>query len=121
MRAARDDLALGLPLFFSLRILRERVPRFRRFPLELLGIALLAWWFFARSARPADDPQIVFIRWALLLAALHFFAAISPYLRSAEGPGFWQFNRHLFFALRPNDALYRRAHGRAGACTSECR
>lgn len=101
MRAARDDLALGLPLFFSLRILRERVPRFRRFPLELLGIALLAWWFFARSARPADDPQIVFIRWALLLAALHFFAAISSYLRSAEGPGFWQFNRHLFFCASP--------------------
>lgn len=89
-------VALGLPLFFSLRILREREPRWTRWPLELIGIPLLAWWFFAHSAYPSNEPGIVFMRWGLLLAALHFFAAISPYLRGAEDPGFWQFNRRLF-------------------------
>src|SRR4051812_24388717 len=48
-------VALGLPLFFSLRILREREWRGARYPLELLGLALLAAWFFTHSARPADE------------------------------------------------------------------
>jgi hypothetical protein len=78
--------ALGLPLFFSLRILREREAM--RFPLELLGFLPLAAWFFTHSARPSDEPGIVFLRWALVLAALHFFAAISFCLRRGEGSGF---------------------------------
>jgi uncharacterized protein DUF4153 len=89
-------VALGLPLFFSLRILREREPRWTRWPLELLGIPLLAWWFFAHHTRLSDEPEIVFIRWALLLAALHCFAAVSANVRRTAVAGFWQFNRKLF-------------------------
>lgn len=74
-------VAFGLPLLFALRMLRENGPGWRRWPLELLGVPLLAWWFLVHSARPADEPGIVFIRWALLLAALHLLAAVSPYLR----------------------------------------
>lgn len=89
-------VALGLPLFFSLRIIRERDSRFARWPIELIGVALLAAWFCTHSPRPFDEPEIVFVRWLLVLAALHFLAAISPYLHSADGAGFWQFNRRLF-------------------------
>lgn len=88
--------AIGMPLFFSLRMLRERFDRIRRWPIELVGLPLLAAWFFAQPARPTDAPAIVLIRWLLLLAALHFFAAVSSYVRNTEGPGFWQFNRRLF-------------------------
>lgn len=88
--------ALGIPLFFSLRLLRERTPSLARIPLEWLGLPLLALWWWAQPARPLAAPEIYFIRWLLLLAALHFFAAVSAYLRFGESLGFWQFNRHLF-------------------------
>lgn len=70
---------LGLPLFFSLRLLRERRSRFSGLPLEWLGVGLLVGWYFLQPAKPFDAPQIYFIRWLLLLAALHFFAAVSGY------------------------------------------
>ncbi len=89
-------VALGLPLFFSLRLLRERTARLSRLPLELLGLGLLAGWYFTQPTEPWASPQIFFIRWLLLLAALHFFAAVSGYLRHGESLGFWQFNRRLF-------------------------
>jgi hypothetical protein len=93
--------ALGMPLFFSLRMLRERSAALRRWPIELLGVPLLAAWFVTLPARPFDGPSINMTRWLLLLAAFHFFAAISAYTRSPDTLGFWQFNRRLFlrFAL----------------------
>ena len=89
-------VALGIPLCFSLRLLRERTPALARLPLEWLGLPLLALWWWAQPARTFDGPEIYFIRWLLLLAALHFFAAVSGYLRFRESLGFWQFNRQLF-------------------------
>jgi hypothetical protein len=88
--------AVGMPLFFSLRMLRECAARVTRWPIEILGLPLLAAWFFAQPERPFDGPEIVIIRWLLLLATLHFFAAVSAYIRGKEGVGFWQFNRRLF-------------------------
>jgi len=87
---------LGMPLFFSLRMLRERAVRLARWPLEIAGLPLLAGWFLILPFRPFDGPHIVFIRWLLLLAALHFFTALSPYATGREGGGFWQFNRRIF-------------------------
>ncbi len=94
-------VALGLPLFFSLRLLRERTTRLARVPLAWVGVALLVGWYFLQPAEPMKAPEIYFIRWLLLLAALHFFAAVAGYVRGGESLGFWQFNRHLFlrFAL----------------------
>ena len=89
-------VALGMPLFFSLRMLRERQEQLRRWPIEIISLPLLAWWFFALPPRPFDGPGIIWIRWLLLLAALHFFVAVSAYLWLAENSGFWQFNRKLF-------------------------
>lgn len=89
-------VALGLPLCFSLRVIRERAVRLERFPLELIGLAFLALWFFTHSARPSDEPTIIFVRWVLVLAAMHFVAALAPYLWGREGAGFWQYNRRLF-------------------------
>lgn len=88
--------AVGMPLFFSLRMLRERSERLRRWPIEIFGLPLLAGWFFAQPANPVDGPTIVIVRWLLLVAAMHFIAAVSAYVRGVEGLGFWQFNRRLF-------------------------
>ncbi len=89
-------VALGMPLFFSLRMLRERHEQLRRRPIEIIGLPLLACWFFALPPRPFDGPGIIWIRWLLLLAALHFFVAVSAYFWRPENSGFWQFNRKLF-------------------------
>src|SRR5437867_482404 len=89
-------VAIGMPLFFSLRMLRERSEQICRWPIEIIGLPLLAWWFFAQPPRPFDGPGIIWIRWLLLLGALHFFVAVSPYLWRPENSEFWQFNRKLF-------------------------
>jgi Domain of unknown function (DUF4153) len=89
-------VALGMPLFFSLRMLRECREHVRPWPIEIVGLPLLMWWFFAQPQRPFDGPGIIWIRWLLLLVALHFFVAISAYFWRPENSGFWQFNRKLF-------------------------
>src|SRR4030095_6175553 len=68
--------ALGMPLFFSLRILRERAQEFSRWPIEILGVPLLALWVYAQPPQPFNGPGIVWGRWLLLLATLHFFTAV---------------------------------------------
>lgn len=88
--------AVGMPLFFSLRMLRERTGGWRWAPVEIVGLPLLAAWFFSLPRVVSYGPGIVYIRWGLLLAALHFFAAVSAYVRGGPGNGFWQFNRHIF-------------------------
>ncbi len=88
--------ALGMPLFFSLRMVREQAASLTRWPVEVAGLALLVPWFFTLPKRPFEGPEIVGIHWALLLAALHFFAAVSPYVAGRAGNGFWQFNRKIF-------------------------
>jgi hypothetical protein len=88
--------ALGMPLFFSLRMLRERMAPLARWPIEVLGLPMLALWILAQPARPSSGPSIIWIRWLLLLAALHLLVAVSAYLGRTENSGFWQFNRRLF-------------------------
>ena len=88
--------ALGMPLFFSLRMLRERVAVLTGWPIELLGLPFLAASFLLLPAEPFDAPALILIRWTLVLAALHFCAAVSPYVATAERGGFWQFNRRIF-------------------------
>src|SRR5918912_1072476 len=47
--------AVGMPLFFSLRMLRERTVALRRWPFELAGLPLIAAWIWAQPARPFDS------------------------------------------------------------------
>jgi len=88
--------AIGMPLFFSLRIVRERIPKFSPWPIEIVGLFLLAGWFFTQPASPLRLPGINWIQWLLLLAALHCVAAVSAHFSTNEILGFWQFNRRLF-------------------------
>jgi hypothetical protein len=37
--------AIGMPLLFSLRIVRERIPKFTPWSIEIVGIFVLAGWF----------------------------------------------------------------------------
>jgi hypothetical protein len=102
--------ALGMPLLFSLRMLRERSRCGKAgWLIELSGITLLLGYFWllpGESDKSHEDyihvdkaPMGIWIRWWLLLGTLHMVAAVSPYLCGAEGNGFWQFNRRLFLRL----------------------
>jgi len=88
--------AIGMPLFFSVRIVRERIPKFTPWPIEIVGLFVLAGWFFAQPGSPLRLPGIIWIQWLLLLAALHCVAAVSAHFSPSENLGFWQFNRCLF-------------------------
>jgi len=88
--------AIGMPLFFSVRIVRERIPKFTPWPIEIVGLFVLAGWFFAQPASPLRLPGIIWIQWLLLLAALHCVAAVSAHFSRTESLSFWQFNRRLF-------------------------
>jgi len=89
-------LALGIPLFFSLTIYRESpIPKFRSTSLHLLGAGglLLVAFYFLSGQAATENFFLNYAQWAL---ALHLLAAFSPFLRTGEPRGFWQFNRYLF-------------------------
>ena len=88
--------ALGVPLFFTLRIVSERLSKAWRFPLALAGGALLAAWYARSPVKPFGGPEIFWFQTALLFAALNALSAASAYAVRPETSGFWQWNRHLF-------------------------
>jgi hypothetical protein len=88
--------ALGIPLFFSLRMYGER-PAGRFKPpaaARLLGGALLlAGISLSTRGVLTDNTYLRYAQWSLVI---HAFAAFSPFLGRREENGFWQFNRALF-------------------------
>jgi hypothetical protein len=98
---------LGIPLMFSLRLLRERwLPDpIRGLLLEGAGILLVAGYFLSLPPEAGEMPALFWIRFLVLDAGLHFAVAFVPVMARAGETAFWQFNRRLFqrFAL---SALY---------------
>ena len=96
---ARPFLAciLGMPLLFLLRILREQLgtPWSRR-PLELVGVGFLLAYGLTLPPHPSHWTADLWIRFFLLLAGLHFAAAVVPFFIRKSTQAFWQFNRRLF-------------------------
>jgi len=96
---ARPFLAciLGMPLLFLLRILREQLgePWLRR-PVELVGVGLLFAYGFMLPPNPSHWAADTWIRFLLILAGLHFVAAVGPFFIRRSTQAFWQFNRRLF-------------------------
>ncbi len=99
--------ALGLPLMFGLRLLRERWESspLRGKLLEVAGIILLAGYALSIPPDLNGKPAEIYLRFLVLNIGLHFAVAFVPCLTGAGEREFWQFNRRLFqrFAL---SALY---------------
>lgn len=86
---------LGIASFFALALWLERSSwRAIRHWIGLLA-GVLALGSFYLSYDP-DAPQVYFHRFWQLAVASHLLVAVSPYLRSGETTGFWEFNRTLF-------------------------
>ena len=99
--------ALGLPLMFGLRVLRERLSPagFRGQLIEAAGILLLVGYCLSVPTDFQGNPTMVWVRFLVLDLGLHFAVAFVPCLAGASEREFWQYNRRLFqrFALA---ALY---------------
>lgn len=94
--------ALGLPLFFAIRLVAERRawPPARLWSARLLGLALLAAFFFAW---PAWSEPVRIERLLQAAIAFHLLTAFAPFTGAggrgagAGGQGaFWEYNKTLF-------------------------
>ena len=92
---------LGIPLLTALILLAER--RHWRPPNVLLvqaaGILLLIGYAFTVPSDLTNAPDDTIIRFFILAAGLHLFAAAAPYARKGEMNGFWHYNKELFLRI----------------------
>ncbi len=99
--------ALGVPLMFGLRLMRERwLPDpARGLVLECAGLLAVAAYLASLPSDADRYPACTWIQFLVLDAGLHLAVAFVPALACAGDAAFWQFNRRLFqrFAL---GALY---------------
>lgn len=89
---------LGLPLLTGIVAFSESRgwDEKRGWLLQVLGLAALAGYYFLLDPRdPAFQYETV-IRYVVLLATAHLFAAVGPYLNKSSVRDFWEYNRELF-------------------------
>ncbi len=86
---------LGIASFFGLALWLERSSwsALRHWIGLLAGVLLLGCYYLSYDP---DAPQVYSYRFWQLAVASHLLVAVSPYLRSGEMTGFWEFNRTLF-------------------------
>ncbi len=88
-------LALGVPLMFSLTLMRERPPFGRRIPAIVygpLGFLLIGLLLITLLRHPAPNFSIYYIQWLVPSIVLVTFSA---YFGCGEVDGFWHFNQLL--------------------------
>lgn len=88
--------ALGVPLCFALRILRECNPTRIGPWLEWTPLPVIAFAYWTLPASGFDSPGSIILRWLLALAGLHFAVAAGAFIFQSSENRFWQFNRKIF-------------------------
>lgn len=92
-------LAMGIPLFFALRLVQEKPPWGRSMSAAAgwatvaAGVVLLLGY---RHLLGRETGTSGMLRYFQLTLALDLAVAIAPFLGRGESNGFWQFNRRLF-------------------------
>ena len=94
--------ALGIPLFFCLRILGEQLQLSNKnqILLQIGGIAFLGliYWSFPLELS-FDTNRAPYIRYLIYNLSIHLFVAISPFSKSKSQLGFCNYNKVLFLRL----------------------
>jgi len=87
--------SLALPFFVAVTFITETTDfdngRKKVFHVVALIIVFLYFWHFDEKLHPFD-----YLRTFVLNIAIHLFVAYSPYLKTYNENGFWQFNKTLF-------------------------
>ncbi len=98
--------SLGLPLFTVLACYAEKIGwnKKKNLLLQFAAAVLLALYYFTLPP-DIDEPFYHLQRYLLLNIALHFLVAFLPFLKGAQVPGFWQYNKTLFLRMLMS-ALY---------------
>lgn len=88
-------LSLALPFFVAVTFITETTDfdngRKKVFHVVAFIIVFLYYWHFDEKLHPFD-----YLRTFVLNIAIHLFVAYSPYLKTYNENGFWQFNKTLF-------------------------
>jgi hypothetical protein len=87
--------SLALPFFVAVTFITETTDfdngRKKVFHVVAFIIVFLYYWHFDDKLHPFD-----YLRTFVLNIAIHLFVAYSPYLKTYNENGFWQFNKTLF-------------------------
>ncbi len=90
--------SMGVPLFLSHRLFIERrhpSKPSRRYLLASLFVFLFIYYW----ALPESLSYIQYLRFSLMMIALHLMVAFVPYLGKKELNGFWHYNQALLIRL----------------------
>ncbi len=87
--------ALGLPLFFAIKMVAERRewPASRSWPARLAGVTLLVTFFLSW---PNWSEPVAIARLVQASVAFHLLVAFAPFLGTDRRNSFWGYNKALF-------------------------
>lgn len=95
-------LALGVPLFFVIRIWSETQKNFiiSYLTANLLGIALLLgiFWFLPHE-KSTFNTDFAFVQYAIFSISIHLLVSVAPVLNKRIEQSFWEYNKMLFLRL----------------------
>lgn len=94
--------ALAIPLMCSISFfsMRKNTKFIYQVILNIIVVIILIGYFFL-----FENIEAHFIRYALYSISAYLLVLYSPYIREKNEPGFWEFNKMLFFRLL-NSALF---------------
>jgi len=94
--------ALGIPLFFCIRLLGEQLQLSKKnqtlFQVGGLVFLGLIYWSFPVELS-FDTNRAPYIRYLIYNLTIHLFVAILPFAKNKSQLGFWNYNKVLFLRL----------------------
>src|ERR1041385_4545017 len=92
---------LGISLLTTIVLIGEQRKwnAFNKLLAQFIGIGILAGYYFTLPPNIDVAPQIYWIRFSILVAALHLLIAAAPFTGKGEVNGFWHYNKTLFIRI----------------------
>ncbi|MAC05054.1 MAG: hypothetical protein CL671_12960 [Balneola sp.] len=89
---------LGISLFTGIQTLSEslRWQKSLNFFAKVIGLILLATYYFGPEGYITEGANETFYRYAVLFLISHLFVAFAPFLKSPNVNEFWGYNKTLF-------------------------
>ncbi|MCP4457968.1 MAG: DUF4153 domain-containing protein [Cytophagales bacterium] len=91
--------ALGLVLFFSINIYKDKKQKFNppSWLLSLIGLILLLLIYFTLpGSEETNNISQPYIRYTIYNVVAHLLVSFAPFISKGEINGFWQYNKMLF-------------------------
>ncbi len=89
--------ALGISLFFGLRMLTQQTGK--KYIFQIAGLLLLILLYFILPADYRDFTEVYAYLLIPLFLISHLFVAIAPFLNNKSSKNFWNYNIQLFIRI----------------------